>query len=60
MKQIRIDEAAFEDVVSRMNELIVQGDKIGATYENWADLYQYGYNMLYNIILDGMEESNNE
>lgn len=56
MKQVSINEDIFNDVVNRMDELIIQGDKVGATYENWSDLYQWGYNMLYNIILDGMEE----
>lgn len=60
MKQITIDEEVFNDIVDRVEELITLGDKVGATYENWSDLYQYGYNALYNLILDAMEEADNE
>lgn len=58
MKQITIDDNEFNDVVNHMNKFITQLQQQGATYKDRSDLYQCGYNLLYNIIIDGMEDNN--
>lgn len=53
-----IDVDTFREITNDIGERIERWDEEGATPEDWCDLYQYGYNMLYNLIIDAIDKEN--
>lgn len=51
------DLKAFNEIVSNIDSVLTLYEKDEVDDVNWCDVYQYGYNALYSLIMDSLEET---
>lgn len=50
------DLKAFNEIVSNIDNVLTLYEKGEVDDVNWCDVYKYGYNALYNLIKNSMED----